>query len=76
MRADQLARQLLAFGKVVPIEEVAEKVDAVDRSAVSGAVQPAVSPCEPPAFAAVGAVDRLASYERVAAQFGQMTRTQ
>ena len=68
MRADQVARQLLAFGRVVPVEEVAQKVDSVDRAAVSDLAALLFSSAQP-VYSAVGALDGLASYERVAAQF-------
>lgn len=68
MRADQVARQLLAFGRVVPVEEVAQKVDAVDRAAVADLAARLFRSAQP-VYSAVGALDGLASYERVAAQF-------
>ncbi len=68
MRADQVARQLLAFGRIVPVDEVAQKVDAVDRAAVSDLAKRLFSSAQP-VYSAVGCLDGLASYERVAAQF-------
>ncbi|MFG1344770.1 pitrilysin family protein [Xanthobacter autotrophicus DSM 431] len=38
-RADQLARQILGFGRVIPVEEIVAKVDAVDVSAVRAAAR-------------------------------------
>lgn len=69
VRADQIARQLLAFKRVIPIEEIADKVDAVDRGAV-GALADSLFNTSQPVFSAVGAIDRVASYDWVAAQFG------
>ena len=68
MRADQVARQLLAFGRVVPVDEVTRKVDAVDSKAVSDLATRLFTSAQP-VYSAVGALDGLASYERVAAQF-------
>jgi predicted Zn-dependent peptidase len=68
MRADQVARQLLAFGRVIPVDEVAQKVDAVDRAAI-GELSARLFSSAQPVYSAVGALDGLASYERVAAQF-------
>lgn len=36
-RADQLARQILGFGRTIPVEEIVAKVDAVDVAAVRAA---------------------------------------
>ena len=36
-RADQLARQILGFGRVIPVEEIVAKVEAVDVAAVRAA---------------------------------------
>ena len=69
MRADQVARQLLAFGRVVPVDEISQKVDAVDRAAVADLAGQLFTTAQP-VYSAVGALDGLASYERVAAQFG------
>ncbi len=68
MRADQVARQLLAFGRVVSVEEVSQKVDAVDRAAVADLAERLFRSSQP-VYSAVGALDGLASYEQVAAQF-------
>lgn len=38
-RAEQLARHILAFGRVVPVEEIVAKVEAVDVSAVRRAAR-------------------------------------
>ncbi|MGI9413448.1 MAG: M16 family metallopeptidase [Hyphomicrobiales bacterium] len=68
MRADQVARQLLAFGRVLTVEEISGKVDAVDSAAVSGLADALLSGAKP-AFAAVGALNQVASYDHIAAQF-------
>lgn len=68
MRADQIARQLLAFGRVIPIEEVAEKVDAVDCAALSGLAAQLFSSAQP-VYSAVGALDGLTPFEKVAERF-------
>lgn len=68
MRADQLARQLMAFGRVVPLDEVAARVDAVDRGATVRLAEEIFGGSEP-VLSAVGRLDQLASYDRVAAEF-------
>jgi len=68
MRADQVARQLLAFGRVISVEEISDKVDAIDRAAVADMADALLSGAKP-AFAAVGALNQVASYDHIAAQF-------
>ena len=36
-RADQLARQILGFGRIIPVEEIVARIEAVDVDAVRGA---------------------------------------
>ncbi|MGI9483665.1 MAG: M16 family metallopeptidase [Hyphomicrobiales bacterium] len=67
-RADQIARQLLSFGKVPKPETIIEKVDKVDAEAVRALSQRIFSGVKP-SFGAVGALSGLASYEEIAAQF-------
>lgn len=68
-RAEQLARQLLAFGRVIPVDEIVAKVDAVDVDAVRRVARKLVGQGKPTLAAigpkggldpAVGAVERLA----------------
>lgn len=68
-RAEQIARQHMVFGRVLPVDEIIAKVDAVDAAALrrfagrfAGASKPAV--------AAVGPIQDLESYDRIAARFG------
>ncbi|MDQ0506038.1 putative Zn-dependent peptidase [Xanthobacter agilis] len=42
-RADQLARQILGFGRVIPVDEIVAKVDAVDVAMVRQAAQTLVA---------------------------------
>jgi len=67
-RSEQLARQMLIFGRPVTAPEIVAQVDAIDAGrvrAVAGRVLRAGSP----AFAALGPLDGLASYETLAARF-------
>ncbi len=68
MRADQLARQLLAFDRIVPIDEVTARVEAVDRAAVSDLAGELLSGGTL-TYSAVGNINNVASYDRIAAQF-------
>jgi len=67
-RADQIARQLLSFGKVPDPEEIAAKVEKVDLAAVRNLADSLFSHVTP-TVAAVGALSGLASYDEIAAQF-------
>lgn len=66
-RAEQLARQLLIFGRPVPLEELVRRIDAVDADAVvrlAGRLSKGR-----PAVAAMGPIAKLASYDDIAAKF-------
>jgi predicted Zn-dependent peptidase len=52
-RADQLARQMLAFGRVIPVEEIVAKVEAVDVAKVRAAARRLVRGARP-TLAAIG----------------------
>jgi len=68
-RAEQIARQKAVFGRVLPIDEVIERVDSVDAAAVVRLARELVS-ASALTLAAVGPVERLESYDRIAARFG------
>jgi predicted Zn-dependent peptidase len=67
-RADQIARQLLAFDRIVPVAEIAERVDAIGcadiRDLGARLLDHAV-----PTYTAVGTLNTVASYNTIAAQF-------
>ncbi|MFG1357449.1 M16 family metallopeptidase [Xanthobacter pseudotagetidis] len=52
-RADQLARQMLGFGRVIPVEEIVAKVDAVDVARVRAAARRLIQGARP-TLAAIG----------------------
>ncbi len=52
-RADQLARQLLGFGRIIPVDEIVARVDAVDVAAVQRVAQDLVARGRP-TLAALG----------------------
>jgi predicted Zn-dependent peptidase len=68
-RSEQIAGQLLAYGRVLPVAELIAKLDAVDASAVRrfGA---RVMASPQPAMAAVGPLKNLERYETFANRFG------
>ncbi|MBM3489069.1 MAG: insulinase family protein [Alphaproteobacteria bacterium] len=67
-RSEQLARQLLIFGRPIPPDELVAKIDQVDAAAVRR-VAARITGAGRPAVAAVGPLARLASYEAIAARF-------
>jgi predicted Zn-dependent peptidase len=68
-RAEQIASQLLAYGRVLSVEELTERLDAVDARAVRRFGQ-GVMGSRRPAMAAIGPLERLESHERFASRFG------
>lgn len=68
-RCEQLARQLLIHGRVLPVAELIEKVDAVDAAALRRFAE-RVMRGGAPALAALGPVATLAGYDTIAAKFG------
>ena len=57
---------MLVYGRPVPTEEVVRRINAVDMDAVRKAA--ARLRQAPPAVAALGPLDELESYERIAAR--------
>ena len=67
-RSEQLARQMLIFGRPMPTAELVAKIEAVDAAAVRRVSERLVRAGKP-AVAALGPLGRLASYEAIAARF-------
>ena len=67
-RIEQLARQVLIFGRVIGIDELVAHVDAVDPAAVSRAAERMLS-AGAPSIASVGPTGTLPDYDRLAALF-------
>jgi predicted Zn-dependent peptidase len=72
-RAEQIAGNIFALGRVIPIEELTAKLDAVDAAAVRrfGA---RVMASANPAIAAVGPIGKLESHDSFARRFGGALR--
>jgi predicted Zn-dependent peptidase len=68
-RAEQIAAHLLAYGRVVPIWEIREKLEAVSVDDIRRFGETLMSTARP-AIAAVGPVRGLETYETFAARFG------
>ncbi|WP_342643018.1 M16 family metallopeptidase [Rhodoligotrophos ferricapiens] len=67
-RADQIARQQMIFGRIPEVEELIGKVEAVDRDAVRALANRLFRNTKP-AVGAVGALENLAPYDKIAARF-------
>ena len=69
-RAEQLARQMLVFGRPIPVEELIARIDAVDVAAVRR-VAGRIASGGVPAVAALGPIADLASQAEIAARFAK-----
>lgn len=65
-RCEQLGQQLLIYDRPIPVEEIVRKIDGVDRETVIAAAKRLRA--SPPTVAALGPIDRLESYDRIAAR--------
>ncbi|MBP2310884.1 M16 family metallopeptidase [Azospirillum soli] len=65
-RCEQLGQQLLVYNRPVPVEEIVTKINAVDRDAVVRVAKRLRA--SRPTVAALGPIDRLESYDRIAAR--------
>ena len=65
-RCEQLAQQLLVFGRPIPVDEIVAKIEAVDAAAVSRVLRRALG--SKPTLAAVGPVGKLESRARFGAR--------
>jgi predicted Zn-dependent peptidase len=66
-RAERLGQNLLCLGRVVPVEEIVDKIEAVDRAAIARVARNLLT--GPLTVAAIGPLDGLADYDRIAARF-------
>jgi predicted Zn-dependent peptidase len=67
-RAEQIAAHLFAYGRVLPIAEIKEKLEAVTVGAVRQFGERLMATPRP-AIAAIGPINRLESYESFAGRF-------
>ncbi len=68
-RAGQIARQMMIFGRLIPIEELVEKIDAVTVSDVRRLGQ-SIFTGTTPTLAAIGPVGSLIEHDRVVTRLG------
>lgn len=65
-RAERLARHLTIFDRIIPVEEMAQRIDAVSADDIRRTAERILS--SPPTVTAMGPVGGLADYETVHAQ--------
>ncbi len=68
-RAEQIAGQMFAYGRVLPIEEMTAKLDAVDAAAVRRFGE-RIMLSGNPAMASIGPVEKLERLDAFARRFG------
>jgi len=73
-RTGQLARQLLLFGRPIPVEEIVARIDTITVADVRN-LAAAIVTGSAPTLAAVGPLDGLISHDKVAAHFGVHAET-
>jgi len=62
-RCEQLARQMMVFGRPLPTEEIVANIEAIDRDAILGAARRIFT--SPLTVAALGPVSKLESFEEI-----------
>jgi predicted Zn-dependent peptidase len=62
-RCEQVAQHLLIFGRVMPIEELVARIDAIDAEQIDALAQKIFA--VPPVLAAVGPLDNLEPYDTI-----------
>lgn len=67
-RCEQLARQLLIYGRPVPVAEMVHHIEAVDAAAVCRIARRILT--TPPTFAAIGPIEGVESFDSITARLG------
>ncbi len=62
-RCEQVAQHLLIFGRVIPIEEMVARIDAIDAGKIGALARQIFS--KPPVLAAVGPLDNLEPFDAI-----------
>ena len=62
-RCEQIARQVLVFGRYIPIDEISAKIEAVDRAALDRALVRVLA--GRPTFAALGPIGGVQDFEKI-----------
>ena len=67
-RCEQAAQQTLVYGRRIPVPELVERIEAVDRDAIRSVVEGLCS--ARPTVTAIGPLSQLEPYDTLAARFG------
>ncbi len=68
-RCEQVGRQILVYGRPIPVPELVAKIDAVEAAAVTRVAERIMKGAAP-AVAAIGPVERLESHAAITGRFG------
>ncbi len=68
-RCERLGRQMLIFGRPIPVEEMIAKIDAISGEDVTR-VAHRIFAGSRPTVAALGPIDKVEPYDRIAGRFG------
>ena len=68
-RCEQVGRQILVYGRPIPVPELVGKIDAVEAAAVTRVAERIMKGAAP-AVAAIGPIERLESHAAIAGRFG------
>ena len=68
-RAGQIARQLLLFGRIIPVDELVQRVNAITVEDVRTLASDIFTGSRP-TVAAVGGLDKMMDFDKVAERFG------
>jgi predicted Zn-dependent peptidase len=68
-RAGQIARQILLFGRLIPVDELVEKVESISMADVR-ALATRILSGSTPTVATVGPVNGMISHDKIAERFG------
>jgi predicted Zn-dependent peptidase len=65
-RCEQLARQMMIFGRPIPVDETMQRIEAVDSEAVTRVARRLIA--SPPTFAVLGPIGQAPSIDAIAAR--------
>lgn len=68
-RCERLGRQMLIFGRPIPVEEMIAKIDAISGADVTRVARRIFAGSRP-TVAALGPIDKVEPYDRIAGRFG------
>ncbi len=67
-RSEQLAQQLLVYGRPIPMDEIIARIEAVDRAQIARVARRLLA--SPPTMAVLGPIDAVESYDAIRRRLG------